>query len=122
MLIFKIIRVIFSGTIFFVGIGLITIVGSAMFSALMDAELEDGSTFKETINNAISEVNQAYAPIFEDVDVKEVLRQDTKELEQYGRETIRKIRKKTDPIIDKYGPIIEKKIKEVEEVINEHKK
>jgi len=52
MLIFKIFKVIFSGSFFFIGIGLITIIISAMFSALMEAEMEDGSTFKETITDA----------------------------------------------------------------------
>ena len=122
MLVFKLIKVLFNGAVFFITVGLIVIISSAMFSALMDVEMEDGSTFKEMIVKSGSEIKEAYAPVFEGVDVKAVLKKDAKELEQLGRKTISKTKKKVEPIINEYSPIVEEKINELDKIIDEHKK
>ena len=60
MIIFKLIKAIFSGAVFFITIGLIVIVVSAMWSAFMDAELEDGTTIKETFVGAGHKIENAW--------------------------------------------------------------
>ena len=128
MIIFKIIKAVFGGGCLFAIFGFILIVGGALWSAFMDAPLEDGTTMKETFVDAGHKIEKAWietppaGPLFKDVDVKQVLKNDVKELEEYGREEFKKITNKTDPIIDEYGPIIEEKIEAIEKVIAEENK
>jgi len=118
MFLIKLIGFVLKGTIFFIIVGLVVVVGGAMASALMDAEMEDGTKFSEALTDASIDVSHTYASSFEGVDVKGVLKQDAKELEQLGRKTIASMKKKAAPVIN--DPGLQKRLKEAKELLLKH--
>jgi hypothetical protein len=118
MLLFKLIAVFFKGTVFFITVGLVVVIGGAMWSALIDAPMEDGGTFGDHVAKEVGTVGAAYASSFEGVNTKEVLKQDAKELEQLGRKTVKNIKRKTDPIVN--DPELQKRLKEARELIEQY--
>jgi len=122
MVIIRVIKALFGGAIFFILLGLCIVVGSAIWSAVGEYKLEDGTTLVEKTKDGAQEISDAYAPIFKDVDVKEVLKQDAEELEVVGRKTVKDAKAKIKPVVDEYGPEVEARVKEVQRIIDEYNK
>jgi len=125
MIVLRIIRAIFGGGCLFTMLGLILIVVAALWSAFMDTEMEDGTTMRQTFQDAGNQIHNAWdltEPSLEGIDYKQGLKNNAIELEQYGRDEFEKFVKKTQPIIDEYKPIIDEKIEAVEEILEEYEK